>query len=172
VSPWQFRKSHFVTLPSPAVIAPLRVRDKLPATHNKVSGGLVSNRILKTGAAVLLSALVIGCQSGGKDPLANPAAVTHDRLVKGTSLPNQWPSYGGGYDEQRYSPLKAINDGNVQDLGLAWYADYRTNQNQHGSPLYIDGVIYVSTARNVVHAYDARDGRELWTYHPNLIPNP
>lgn len=132
----------------------------------------MSNRILKTGAAVLLSALVIGCQSGGRDPLANPAAVTHDRLLKGTSLPNQWPSYGGGYDEQRYSPLKAINVGNVKDLGLAWYADYRTNQNQHGSPLYIDGVIYVSTARNVVHAYDARDGRELWTYHPNMIPNP
>ena len=49
-------------------------------------------------------------------------------------------------------------DHDVKDLGLAWFADYRTNQNQHGSPLYIDGVLYVSTARNVVHAFDARDG--------------
>src|SRR5690606_40977794 len=61
---------------------------------------------------------------------------------------------------------------NVNQLGLAWFADYRTNQNQHGSPLYIDGVIYVSTARNVLHAFDARDGKELWTYHPSVIPNP
>src|SRR5690606_4550262 len=93
-------------------------------------------------------------------------------MEKGTSLPNQWPSYGGGYDEQRFSPLKAINDTNVNQLGLAWFADYRTNQNQHGSPLYIDGVLYVSTARSVVHAFDARDGKELWTYHPGVIPNP
>src|SRR5690606_5299485 len=105
-------------------------------------------------------------------PLANPAAINHERMLQGTSVPNQWPSYGGGYDEQRFSPLKQINDSNVKDLGLAWFADYRTNQNQHGSPLYVDGVLYVSTARNVVHAYDARDGKELWTYHPNMIPNP
>ena len=63
-------------------------------------------------------------------------------MNKGTSLPNQWPSYGGSYDEQRFSPLTAINDGNVAQLGLAWYADYDSNQNQHGSPLYADGVIY------------------------------
>lgn len=133
------------------------------------------NRIARSVAAALLAGTVIGCASDGSsssDPLARPAAVTQDRLEKGTSDPNQWPSYGGGYDEQRFSPLKQINDTNVKDLGLAWFADYRTNQNQHGSPLYIDGVLYVSTARNVVHAYDARDGKELWTYHPSMVPNP
>jgi hypothetical protein len=31
--------------------------------------------------------------------------------------------------------LATINTGNIASLGLAWFADYDTNQNQHGSPL-------------------------------------
>jgi quinohemoprotein ethanol dehydrogenase len=112
-------------------------------------------------------------QSAGMPAVASgAAAVDQERLLKGTDDPQQWAHYGGSYNEQRFSPLEAINTTNVADLGLAWYADYDTNQNQHGSPLYVDGVLYVSTARNVVHAFDARDGKRLWTYTPIMIPNP
>jgi alcohol dehydrogenase (cytochrome c)/quinohemoprotein ethanol dehydrogenase len=31
----------------------------------------------------------------------------------------EWLTYGGDREEQRFSPLDAINDGNVKDLGLA-----------------------------------------------------
>jgi quinohemoprotein ethanol dehydrogenase len=103
-------------------------------------------------------------------PLA--AAVDQARLLTGTDDPHQWSTYGGSYNEQRFSPLTAINSTNVQNLGLAWFADYDTNQNQHGSPLYVDGVIYVSTARNVVHAFDAHNGERKWTYTPLMVPNP
>ena len=94
------------------------------------------------------------------------ANVTAKRLTAAASEPAQWMSYGGTYSEQRFSPLKQVNTGNVEQLGLKWFADYETNQNQHGSPLYIDGVLYVSTARNVVYAYDARSGKQLWKYNP------
>ncbi|HUG72612.1 MAG TPA: PQQ-dependent dehydrogenase, methanol/ethanol family [Steroidobacteraceae bacterium] len=139
------------------------------------------NRNLLTGTVALLALIAVGCQMTGQqggqqgaanNPLANPADVDHERLLKGTTDTSTWAHYGGSYNEQRFSPLKQINDGNIANLGLAFYADYRTNQNQHGSPLYVDGVIYVSTARNVVHAFDARDGKELWTYHPSMVPNP
>ena len=99
-------------------------------------------------------------------------AVDQERLLKGTDDPAQWSHYGGSYNEQRFSPLESINSSNVSELGLAFYADYDTNQNQHGSPLYVDGTIYVSTSRNVVHAFDAHDGERLWTYTPIVIPNP
>ncbi|MGV3593413.1 MAG: PQQ-dependent dehydrogenase, methanol/ethanol family [Gammaproteobacteria bacterium] len=106
-------------------------------------------------------------------PRINSAANVDDaRLLRGTADPSAWAQYGGSYDEQRFSPLDQINDTNVQDLGLAWYMDYDTNQNQHGSPLYVDGVIYVSTSRNVVHAIGAKSGERLWTYTPIIIPNP
>jgi quinohemoprotein ethanol dehydrogenase len=106
--------------------------------------------------------------------VAAPAAAAVDdaRLLQGTNDPNLWAHYGGSYNEQRYSPLAAINTENAGQLGLAWYADYDTNQNQHGSPLYVDGVIYISTARNVVHAFDARNGERIWTYTPIMVPNP
>ena len=77
-------------------------------------------------------------------------------------------TYGGTYSEQRFSALQKIDAGNVSQLGLQWFADYETNQDQHGSPLYIDGVIYVSTARNVVHAFDAKTGKQLWKYNPMI----
>ena len=131
------------------------------------------NSVRVLGLALLLPMAVVSCQSVSDAGKARgPVAVDHARLLKGTDDPHQWSHYGGSYNEQRFSPLTQINSQNVKDLGLAWYADYDTNQNQHGSPLYVDGVIYVSTARNVVHAFDARNGRRVWTYTPIMIPNP
>jgi quinohemoprotein ethanol dehydrogenase len=125
--------------------------------------------------SLLLSLALAVCTHQAAAQAAKPAravAVDQARLLKGTDDPNQWAHYGGSYNEQRFSPLKAVNADNVKDLALAWYADYDTNQNQHGSPLYVDGVIYVSTARNVVHAFDAHNGKRLWTFTPIMIPNP
>jgi len=97
-----------------------------------------------------------------------PAAVTAKRLTNATREPGEWMTYGGTYSEQRFSALDQINTGNVAQLGLKWFADYETNQDQHGSPLYIDGVIYVSTARNVVYAFDGKNGAMLWKYDPMI----
>ncbi|MFZ9583380.1 MAG: PQQ-dependent dehydrogenase, methanol/ethanol family [Pseudohongiellaceae bacterium] len=139
----------------------------------------VIGRLLQLAPLVLLAACGQPSEEGpapdaqaatSAPPLA--ANVDQARLLQGTADPQQWSTYGGSYNEQRYSPLAAINTGNVAGLGLAWFADYDTNQNQHGSPLYIDGVIYVSTARNVVHAFDARSGERQWTYTPLMVPNP
>jgi quinohemoprotein ethanol dehydrogenase len=116
---------------------------------------------------VLTVAIAAGC-GRGTEPTALAANVTTERLVNAESEPDQWMSYGGTYPEQRFSPLDQIDTSNVTSLGLHWFADYETNQDQHGSPLYVDGVIYVSTARNVVHAFDAKTGQEIWKYNPAI----
>jgi PQQ-dependent dehydrogenase (methanol/ethanol family) len=126
-----------------------------------------------TGISLLLSAtLLTGCgtrQATSTAGLPGAAAqVTAERLTNAASEPGQWMTYGGSYSEQRFSALKQIDPSNIGTLGLQWFADYDTNQNQHGSPLYVDGVIYVSTARNVVNAYDARTGAQLWKYNPTI----
>ena len=122
-----------------------------------------------SGVGLLLSAAALVCAlnlpAAAADSDAKAANVNARRLDKAQSEPDQWMTYGGTYSEQRFSPLKQINAGNIGTLGLKWYADYETNQDQHGAPLYIDGVIYVSTSRNVVYAYDARTGRQLWKYN-------
>jgi quinohemoprotein ethanol dehydrogenase len=119
---------------------------------------------------LLLCAALAGGSALSAPAAAAPAAadVTAARLLKADREPGQWLTYGGTYSEQRFSALKQIDSGNVGTLGLKWFGDYETNQDQHGSPLYIDGVIYVSTSRNVVHAFDARTGRQLWKYNPMI----
>ena len=95
-----------------------------------------------------------------------PAQVSAERLLKAENEPSQWMTYNGTYSEQRYSRLTSIKRNNVGGLGLAWYADYDTNLTQSGTPLYIDGTLYVSTAWSKVYAYDARSGKQLWQYDP------
>ena len=112
--------------------------------------------IRTVGMHLLLSAAILAGGALDENAVAASAAnVTAKRLDKAASEPGEWMTYGGTYSEQRFSELKKIDSGNVSQLGLQWFADYETNQDQHGSPLYIDGVIYVSTSRDVVYAFDA-----------------
>jgi quinohemoprotein ethanol dehydrogenase len=135
-------------------------------------------RTWAVGLSALLSVGLWGCErshpvtsasqgsaAAGRDA---PANVTAERLLNAASEPSQWMTYGGNYQEQRYSGLSQINRNNVKQLGLAWFADYDTNLQQTATPLYIDGVIYVSTAWSKVYAFDARSGKQLWQYNPKV----
>jgi quinohemoprotein ethanol dehydrogenase len=79
-----------------------------------------------------------------------------------------WPTYGGTYLEQRFSPLTAIDSGNVKQLGLSWFGDFDTGRGQESTPLVVDGRMYVTTAWSKVRAYDAATGRLLWAYDPKV----
>lgn len=131
-------------------------------THALAMGLLLSVAIVAGGAMSESAA------AASPERAALAANVTAKRLVNAAREPGQWMTYGGTYSEQRFSSLKQINSSNVGRLGLKWYADYETNQDQHGSPLYIDGVIYVSTARDVLYAFDAKTGKQLWKYNPMI----
>ena len=47
------------------------------------------------------------------------ANVDQERLNNAALEPDQWLTFGGTYNEQRYSPLSQINRDNVDQLGLA-----------------------------------------------------
>jgi len=96
------------------------------------------------------------------------APVTDARLRQADKESGQWLSVGRTQDEQRHSPLTQINTGNVAQLGLAWYADFDTNRGQEASPLMVDGVLYVTTAWSKVYAFDARSGKALWHFDPQV----
>jgi quinohemoprotein ethanol dehydrogenase len=107
---------------------------------------------------------LLAAQAGG----AFAAGVDHKRILNADSEPGQWFTVGRGYDEQRYSPLARINTENVSQLGLAWYADFDTNRGQEASPLVIDGMLYVTTAWSKVHAFNAKTGKPLWSFDPEV----
>lgn len=81
---------------------------------------------------------------------------------------DEWLTHGRTYDEQRYSTLDQINQSNVKNLGLAWYADLDTARGQEATPLIIDGKIFISTAWSKAKAYDAVSGKLLWEYDPKV----
>ncbi|MEY4642430.1 MAG: hypothetical protein RLZZ227_2424 [Pseudomonadota bacterium] len=130
----------------------------------------------------LALAMLAGCQPEAQDsaqtaPAADAAPaqttadtiaanVTDERLLNAENEPGQWMMNGGSYEETHYVPLNEINRDTIGRLSLGWYADYDTNLSQQGTPLYIDGVVYVSTAWSKVYAYDARTGQQLWQFDP------
>jgi quinohemoprotein ethanol dehydrogenase len=79
-----------------------------------------------------------------------------------------WLSYGRDFYEQRFSPLDQINDANVATLGLAWQFETATERGLQATPLVVDGVMYATASWSVTYAIDARTGRQLWKYDPEV----
>lgn len=88
-------------------------------------------------------------------------------LAAGTDSQN-WLLHGRTYDEQRHSPLQQINQGNVEKLGLAWRFDTISKRALEATPIVVDGVMYFSGVWSRVYALDAKSGRELWRYDPQV----
>jgi quinohemoprotein ethanol dehydrogenase len=79
-----------------------------------------------------------------------------------------WLTYGRTYTEQRFSPLKEIDEQSVAKLGLAWSYDLETLRGVEATPLAKDGVLYATSAWSLVYALDARTGNLLWKYDPQV----
>jgi quinohemoprotein ethanol dehydrogenase len=79
-----------------------------------------------------------------------------------------WSGYGRTHDEQRFVPLEQINRRNVARLGLDWALDIPDAIAFNSTPLAIDGVLYFSGDRAIVRAVDARSGRLLWSFDPQV----
>jgi quinohemoprotein ethanol dehydrogenase len=80
---------------------------------------------------------------------------------------SDWPAYGYNSDEQRFSPLGAINDKTVGRLGLAWSLELdQTARSLEATPLVVDGVMYFTVSLAKVYAVDATTGSVKWTYDP------
>ncbi|MDH3439906.1 MAG: PQQ-dependent dehydrogenase, methanol/ethanol family, partial [Gammaproteobacteria bacterium] len=96
------------------------------------------------------------------------AWVDDQRIANADAEPGNWMAHGRTWSEQRYSPLDQINAANVEGLSLAWYADLDTNRGQEATPIVVDGVLFSTSAWSKVQAVDAKTGRMLWQYDPEV----
>ena len=55
-------------------------------------------------------------------------------------------TYGMGYHQQRYSPLKQIDQSNVSRLGLAWSVEVGSDGKLETTPVVFNGVLYGTSA--------------------------
>jgi len=81
---------------------------------------------------------------------------------------SNWAMTGFSYDEQRHSPLTEINDKNVDQLGIEWFADLPDARGQEATPVVVDGKMYITTAWSKVFAFDAATGEKLWNFDPEV----
>jgi len=89
-------------------------------------------------------------------------------LIRNDDDGANWPSYGRTYSERHASPLHDITTANIDKLGLAWSLDLTDVHNGATVPLAIDGIVYFTVGQSLVHAVDARTGKLLWRYDPEV----
>jgi alcohol dehydrogenase (cytochrome c) len=117
-----------------------------------------------------VDAVTLSPTIGKAPPVAKD--VTYERIRDARSEPQNWLTYYGAYDGQRYSPLDQINTENVKRLAPAWVFQCgstglhagKSTYSFEASPLVVDGIMYVSGWDGWVWAIDARNGSELWRY--------
>ena len=96
--------------------------------------------------------------------------ITFDRLLHAGREPQNWLTYSGTLDGQRYSPLTQITPDNVKNLELQWVWQAHSMEKFETTALVVDGVLYTIQAPNDVYALDAVTGRIFWTL--NYTPPP
>lgn len=98
--------------------------------------------------------------------------VDYQRITDARSEPQNWLTYYGTYDGQRYSELDQISKDNIRRLTPAWVFQAGATGMQSGAstysfeaaPIVVEGVMYVSGPDGRCWALDAVTGEELWRY--------
>ncbi len=123
------------------------------------------SRRLLLACAVVWILPIAGCSH----PASERTTVVDDAALQAADGDNaNWLTYGRTYSEQRFSPLKQLNEETVGKLGLAWSYNLGTMRGEEATPIVKDGVMYASSAWSTVYALDVWTGTLLWKYDPQV----
>ena len=123
-------------------------------------------RVLSRASTFALASVLIG------SPIATVPALANDKLVELAKDPANWVMTGRDYNAQNYSTMDEINKENVASLRPAWSFSTGVLHGHEGTPLVVDGKMYVHTPfPNTVFALDLDDpGTILWQNKPRQNP--
>jgi len=118
----------------------------------------------------LLLLVVVAIGLGSLIAFALQTKKVDDSALKNAPKGTEWLSYGMGWSEERYSTMTQINAQNIGKLALAWSYEVGPGApaGQKSNPLYANGVLYGTTNWSVVYAVDAKTGKEIWRYEPEI----
>jgi alcohol dehydrogenase (cytochrome c) len=94
--------------------------------------------------------------------------VSPRRLLHAGREDGNWLMWGRSYSMQSFSALDQINRKNVVNLAPLWSFQTGVADGLGGTPLFVDGILYLTAAWDHVFAIDARTGAELWRYKRRL----
>src|ERR671910_3754532 len=146
----------------------LRLASTVRTSRDRRKEQLMATEYIDAGQAVnqaSLSGVV-----GGAPPVVQN--VTYERILEARSEPQNWLTYYGAYDGQRYSLLDQINTENVKRLAPAWVFQAGSQGLHAGpstyafeaAPLVVDGIMFVSGWDGFLWCLDAKTGQTLWQY--------
>ncbi|MFD2420247.1 PQQ-dependent dehydrogenase, methanol/ethanol family [Amycolatopsis pigmentata] len=100
------------------------------------------------------------------------AGLNYERILNAREEPQNWLTYYGAYNGQRYSPLDQINTETVKHLVPAWVFQAgmtgliagASTYSFEAAPIVVDGVMFLSGWDGWVWALDAKTGTEIWRY--------
>ena len=107
-----------------------------------------------------MPALVLGLAFSG-------VALANADVEKLIADPKNWAMQAGDMYNQRYSKLTQINAKNVGKMQVAWMFSTGVLRGHEGSPLVVNGMMYVHTPfPNKVFAIDLDTQKIKWRYEP------
>ena len=135
-------------------------------------------RLTSVAVTALSGLLMAACQPTGhstdksntvqglKSAQENAQAVTETMILYPAT--DGWRTHGGNYADDRFSALDKIDSENVDKLGLAWSYELGTSRGIEATPIIHNGIMYVTSTWNIVHAMDAKTGEPLWAFDPEI----
>lgn len=95
--------------------------------------------------------------------------VSRERLRTAGSRRDEWLTYSGSLNGHRYVSLTEITPANVSRLRVRWVSQFDTRESQiEGTPLVVDGVLFISEPPSGAIALDAASGRPIWIYRRDV----
>ena len=77
-------------------------------------------------------------------------------------IPKDWPSFGYDLNSTRFNASeRSLNSANVSTLVLAWSA--HTGHAIVGSPVMVNGIVYINSVDGNLYAFNATTGATIWS---------
>ena len=112
-------------------------------------------------------AVALPLSQAGAGATLKYSPVTDARLAAAAN-DDGWLMYRHDYTSSGYSKLKLINASNVTKLKQVW--DYKSDfdQGHESAPVVNGNMMFITTPKDEVHAFEATTGKALWTYKHDL----
>src|SRR5437763_16797632 len=125
---------------------PNRARSRPPLTLERRTS--MATEYVDAGTAIPYQSL--SADVGKAPPVVK--GVNYERILKAREEPQNWLTYYGAYDGQRYSPLDQINVDNVKKLKPEWVFQCASTGLHSGAstyafenaPIVVDGIMFVT----------------------------
>jgi alcohol dehydrogenase (cytochrome c) len=124
---------------------------------------------LALGAAAACLTLALPAITARAETQIAPAysPVTDARLSAATS-DDGWLMYRGDYTSSGYSKLDQITEANVKSLKQVWDFKSAYDQGHEAAPIVNGDMMFVTTPKDELMAFQASTGKQLWDYKHDL----